>query len=55
MSDRQITREQSIMRILISVAMLGFGFYVLLSDNPDNELKQWAAGWIGAVVGYWLA
>ena len=43
-------------RILISLVMLGFGIYILLSidwsDNP--EFAAAATGWIGIVIGYWL-
>ena len=44
------------MRILVSVTMLGFGIYVLVTtdwqDNP--EFAAAATGWIGLVIGYWL-
>ena len=43
-------------RILISLVMLGFGIYVLVTtdwqDNP--EFPAAATGWIGLVIGYWL-
>lgn len=43
-------------RIFISLIMLGFGIYVLVAtdwqDNP--EFVAAATGWIGIVIGYWL-
>ena len=43
-------------RILITLIMLGFGIYVLVTTNwQDNpEFAAAAAGWIGVVIGYWL-
>ena len=43
-------------RICISLTMLGFGIYVLVTtdwkENP--EFAAAATGWIGLVIGYWL-
>ena len=43
-------------RIFISLTMLGFGIYVLVTtdwkENP--EFAAAATGWIGLVIGYWL-
>ncbi len=43
-------------RIFISLTMLGFGLYVLVTtdwqDNP--EFAAAATGWIGLVIGYRL-
>ena len=40
--------------IVVSVALLAAGLYVLLSRAYDADLKKWAAGWVGAVAGYWF-
>jgi len=39
---------------VLSVALLAFGFYVLLDGAATSELQKLAAGWIGLVIGYWL-
>ncbi len=43
-------------QIVISLCLLGFGFYVLVTtdwkENP--EFAAAATGWIGLVTGYWL-
>ncbi len=43
-------------RILISLIMMGFGIYVLVTTNWQDapEFAAAAAGWIGVVIGYWL-
>jgi hypothetical protein len=56
MSDRpELTRSQSIMRIVVSIAVLAVSFYIILNKSSDQQSRQWAAGWIGLVIGYWLA
>lgn len=50
------------MRVLVSLILLGAGLYVLLDLCPGGQpnvcstgsLDQHAAGWIGAVTGFWL-
>ena len=49
------------MRIVVSgVALLG-GIALLAAPNPliqsevDEGTKRLAAGWVGAVIGYWLS
>lgn len=39
---------------IVSLALLGFGFYVLLNSGSSSELKKFAVGWIGLVAGYWF-
>lgn len=43
-------------RIFISVTMLGFGIYVLVTTDwkGNPEFAAAATGWIGLVIGYWL-
>ena len=43
---------REVMRIVISLAVLGFGLYFLIAG--DDAAAQWASGALGAVVGYWL-
>jgi uncharacterized membrane-anchored protein YitT (DUF2179 family) len=49
------------MQIIVSLAILAFGALVLTSPNRvfptalDAGVKQMAAAWVGAVVGYWLS
>lgn len=39
---------------VISIALIAFGFYVLLDGDATSELQKLAAGWVGLVIGYWL-
>jgi hypothetical protein len=39
---------------VLSAALVGFGFYVLLDGQSSADLQKVAAGWIGVVIGYWL-
>lgn len=49
------------MQIIVSLVVLFTGLLILTSpnfafhQNFDEGTKKWAAGWVGAVVGYWLA
>jgi len=49
------------MRILVSLILLIAGIAILTSPNfmighkVDEGVQKIAAGWIGAVIGYWLA
>lgn len=42
-------------RVVVTAALLGAGMHIILSGGYDAETRQWASGWIGAVIGYWLA
>ena len=46
-------RYRAIMQIVVSLVVLGAGFYVLATGS--DTAGQAAAGAIGAVVGYWLS
>jgi len=54
--DDNYAAVRLVVRIFISLVMLGFGIYVLVTtdwkDNP--EFAAAATGWIGLVIGYWL-
>lgn len=43
-----------ITQVVISLVLLGFGFYILLSPTANRDVEKLAAGWIGLVIGYWL-
>ena len=49
------------MQVLVSLMVLVVGLLVLTSpnfafhQNFDESTKKWAAGWVGAVIGYWLS
>jgi hypothetical protein len=49
------------MRILISLVLIVAGFAILTAPNrliphgTDDALQKAAIGWIGALIGYWLA
>ena len=59
-----ITVHQKIkvgMQVLVSLILLVVGLLILTSPHRifdhgfDESTKRFAAGWIGAVVGYWLS
>jgi hypothetical protein len=61
-SDLQpVPRYVAGMRIFVSLLLLGAGWMILTAPNfavphkPDDGLQKAAIGWIGAVIGYWLA
>lgn len=43
-----------IMRIVISLIVLGSSLYVILSNKYPTDTLKWAFGIIGVIVGYWL-
>lgn len=49
------------MRIFVSLVLIIAGFAILTAPNAivrhaaDESVQKFAAGWIGAVAGYWLA
>ncbi len=58
---KPIPRYVAMMRIIVSLLVLIVGLLVIVSPNPifpekfDDGTQKFAAGWIGAVIGYWLA
>ena len=59
-----VTHEQKVkawMQIVVSLILLIAGIMILTSPNVlfpqaiDEGTKRFAAGWIGAVIGYWLS
>ncbi len=51
----------AVMRIVVSLFLLAMGALILTAPNPilphatSDGVEKIAAGWIGAVIGYWLA
>ncbi len=43
-----------LMQLVVSLVLLGAGFWVLLHHGSDPDLQKAATGWIGLVAGYWL-
>jgi hypothetical protein len=41
-------------QVCISCALLFSGLSVLVFETGGPEVQKLAAGWVGAVVGYWL-
>jgi hypothetical protein len=57
-----VTPQQKIkawMQVIVSLIVLASGILVLFDPSwlPhfDESLKRIAAGWVGAVIGYWLS
>jgi hypothetical protein len=47
------------MQVIVSFILLGAGILILVDPRwlprADESLKKIAAGWIGAVIGYWFS
>jgi hypothetical protein len=41
-------------QVCISCALLFAGLSILVLETGDAATQKLAAGWVGAVVGYWL-
>ena len=56
-----VPRYVAIMRVVVSLVLLSCGILILTSPNFvfsnafDEGIQKVAAGWVGAVIGYWLA
>jgi uncharacterized membrane protein len=42
------------MQIVVSLALLGVGLYVILSKQYQSADTNWAYGTVGTVIGFWL-
>jgi multisubunit Na+/H+ antiporter MnhB subunit len=42
------------MEAAVSLAVLGSGLWIMVSNGYEAGDKQWATGALGAVLGYWL-
>ncbi len=45
---------QTIMRVVVSLIVLGAGLYIILSNKYPADTQKWAYGIVGLIVGYWL-
>jgi hypothetical protein len=45
---------QEIMQVIISIALLASGLFVVLSHEYGATEQHWAYGSMGTVVGFWL-
>jgi len=62
MSSSSVTgREKVMMQVFVSLFLLAAGLAVLTAPNfffdheVSDSVRCTAVGWIGAVIGYWLA
>ena len=44
-----------VVQVVVSLVLLVVGMYVLIFGHYDAALQKLAAGWVGAVVGFWLS
>jgi hypothetical protein len=54
MSGDPPSRLRAIMQVLISLIILGGGFYVLCATDASEATQKAFTGLMGTVVGYWL-
>jgi hypothetical protein len=40
--------------IVVSIAVLGAGLYIILSKEYETDSQKWAFGAVGTILGYWL-
>ena len=43
-----------LMQVFVSCVFLSVGLGILLLELGDPATQKLAAGWVGAVLGYWL-
>ena len=54
MDGKQHSKILTIVRIAVSLAVLGAALFVILSQRYPEDYAKWAFGVIGVVIGYWL-
>lgn len=47
-------RIKAIMRVVISLIVLGAALFVILSRAFPDDYAKWAFGVVGLIIGYWL-
>lgn len=52
--DRIVARGRWFFRAVVTLIILGVSSFVVLDPRYDSNLKNWGAGMIGAVAGYWF-
>lgn len=61
MAGGPVTRDVAAMRIIVTLLVLVAGIGIVTAPNvlfPEaftDGIQKLAAGWIGAVIGYWLS
>jgi membrane protein CcdC involved in cytochrome C biogenesis len=57
--SRAVSKDVAFMRIAVSLVLLAAGLIILVTPvfgaTVNEGLQKIAAGWIGAIIGYWLA
>ena len=48
------TKSDVVVRMIVTLAVLALGSYLMIIPDADAQAKQFGAGFIGAVTGYWL-
>ncbi|GEM_PF-5292932 len=43
-----------VVRVVISLAVLGCALFIVVSGSYSETRVEWAAGLVGLVIGYWL-
>jgi hypothetical protein len=54
MSRAQPTEAEFIVQVCLSAVFVAAGFAVLLLGVGQESSAKMAAGWLGAVLGFWL-
>ena len=54
MDGKQYGKIVTVVRVLVSLAVLGAALFVILSQRYPEDYAKWAFGVIGVVIGYWL-
>lgn len=54
MSESSRERAEFVMRVCVSATFVVVGFAVLLFGVGQDSSAKLAAGWLGAVLGFWL-
>ncbi|MEO6803489.1 MAG: hypothetical protein ABI197_09640 [Granulicella sp.] len=44
----------TVMRVLVTIAILAAALFIVLAQHHDAEQQKWAYGAIGTILGYWL-
>ncbi len=53
-SSRTTKGGVMLIALIVSVPLLGFGIYVLVTSSFDENLKMWAMGICALIAGFWL-
>ena len=54
MDEGPNSRLFAVVRVVVSVSILGAALFVILSQRYPDDYAKWAFGVIGVVIGYWL-